>query len=121
MTRHDALILLAVTVALWAATLAGMPQVLGAHPWWAVKAGLIGSTLGALAFAALRWGGAPRRVLIGLSALALTISILAVVQGKATFVAAYAQAPLAGRFWFLGWFAVMGSLDAFLTALFVRR
>lgn len=121
MTRHDTLILLAITIALWAASLTGLPQILGAHPWWAQKAGLVGSTLGAIAFAMLRWMNLPRPWLIGLSALALAAAILAAVEGKAIFVAAYGQAPVAGRLWFFGWFALMGSLGAFASALLVRR
>lgn len=42
---------------------------------------------------------------------------LVVVQGKAFFVASFAENALAGRFWFLDWFGVMAAACLTLSAL----
>lgn len=121
MTRTEALTLLAVTLLGIAMALAGVPRILGAHPWWAAKSGIFGSLIGAAAYLILRLIGLSRRSIGTIAALGLTGAAIATVQGKAVFVASYGQDTLAGKFWFLGWFAIAGAVTALITALLARR
>lgn len=104
-------ILIAVTVAalLLAASVAGLPEALGAHPFWAMQTGIIGGTIGAALWFGLNRAGvsAPKQLL--LAALALLVSAAAAHFGKQVFVASFAENALAGRFWYFGWFGVAGS------------
>lgn len=106
-----------ITAALAAASALGLTEALGAHPFWAVKTGVIGSVLGLLAYGGLRWAGLrPGRIAL-LGVLALILGAAAAIQGKSIFAASFAENALAGRFWFFGWFALMAGLCLTLCAL----
>jgi len=102
---------------------AGANAALGAHPWWALQTGLIGAVIGVVVFSGAGWFRVPIwvRGLLGLTTLALAGS--AAYFGKATFVASFGDNPLAGRFWFLGWFGVSAGAVIVLATAFawVRR
>lgn len=99
------------------ATLTGATAALGAHPWWAVQTGLVGTAAGLALYATLRIIGAgPRHIGLG-AAFALVVSSLGAWWGKQAFVASFADSALAGRFWYFGWFAIAGSAAIVLTVL----
>lgn len=109
-----------ITAVLVAASALGLTEALGAHPFWAVKTGAIGSVLGLLAYSGLRWAGLrPGRIAL-LGVLALILGAAAAIQGKSIFAASFAENALAGRFWFFGWFALMAGLCLTLCALAAR-
>lgn len=111
---------LIITAILMAASVLGLTEAMGAHPFWAVKNGLVGSGAGLLAYVALRWAGMRLGSIVVLGGLMLLLSGLAAMQGKSLFVASFAENVLAGSFWYFGWFAVVGSSQVFLTSLLVR-
>ncbi len=109
------LLVAAAVVALLA--LIGLPEQLGAHPFWGVKTGLIGAVIGAVAGALLvrlRLRGAVRLVIGGalLAAAFLTAKI-----GAARFAASYAEDAFGGKMWFFGWIGAAAGLTLFLSAL----
>lgn len=109
-----------ITAALAAASALGLTEALGAHPFWAVKTGVIGSVLGLLAYGCLRWAGLrPGRIAL-LGVVTLALAVVAAIQGKSIFAASFAENALAGRFWFFGWFALMAGLCLTLCALVAR-
>ena len=103
-----------------AATLAGATAALGAHPWWAVQTGLIGTALGLALYGALRALGVGAGRLGLAAALALLASAGAAHFGGKIFAASFAENALAGRFWYFGWFALAGSAAIVLTVLALR-
>jgi len=109
LARHDFLLSAGVAAALIAAAFLGAPRALGAHPFWAVQTGALGAAGGAVAFLGLRLAGIRPGPVVLLGVLALVASGLAAHFGKAAFVASYAENALAGRAWYLGWFALAGS------------
>jgi len=122
--KREALAALLVTVALIAASVLGVTVFLGAHPLWTVRTGVIGSTGGLVVYAVLRLAGLRPTPLAISGGVALAVSGLVVVQGKAVFVASFAENALAERFWFLGWFGVMAAVcltPSALAAVVLRR
>lgn len=95
----------------------GVPEALGAHPFWAVKTGTIGSAVGLLIYAGLRWAGMRPASIAILGGIALILAGIAVMQGKSLFVASFAESTLAGRFWYFGWIILMAALCMTLCAL----
>lgn len=120
MTLRDALLLVGLIAALSLASVAGLPEALGAHPWWAARAGIVGSLTGAACLLALRHLGLKIAPLLWMPTTGLALSLAAAVLGKRAFVASFAESVLAGRFWFFGWFGVFASLVLFV-ALFLHR
>lgn len=108
-------------LALWIAALAGLPQWLGAHPWWAVRTGIVGSAIGAAVYLALRMNRRTDGHILTAAAIGLVASILCAGIGKMVFVGSLAENALAGRFWFFGWFAIFACLCILLTFLIRRR
>lgn len=53
-TRRDLIAIAAVVAGLWALSFAGMPEAIGAHPFWAIRAGMVGSAIGAVVYLGLR-------------------------------------------------------------------
>ncbi|SNS86062.1 hypothetical protein [Antarctobacter heliothermus] len=98
----------------------GLPEALGAHPFWAVKTGAIGSVAGLLAYGGLRWAGMRSGRMAALGGLTLILAMVAVTQGKSIFAASYAENAVAGLVWFFGWFVVMAALCMTLCALAAR-
>lgn len=114
LTRIEILIAAAVAGALVAASLAGLPQRFGAHPWWARQTGIIGGVGGAVLWLALRRAGVSPAAQLTVAALALLASAAAAYFGKQVFAASYAENALAGRFWYFGWFTLAGSVALLL-------
>lgn len=98
-------------------TWAGGTLALGAHPWWALKVGYLGTGIGVLVWLGLRALGASGRVRLALAATALLVAAVATGVGKARFAASFAADALAGRFWFIGWIAVMAAAFAVMATL----
>lgn len=117
LTRIETLIAAAVAGALVAASLAGLPQTFGAHPWWARQTGIIGGVGGAVLWFALRRAGVSPAAQLNVAALALLASAAAACFGKQVFAASFAENALAGRFWYFGWFALSGSIALFIAAV----
>lgn len=106
---------------LFAATLAyvtGLPQILGAHPWWADKVILLGLPIG-IGLATTAWAlGISRRMrLMGFALLTLTAFGVA-HSGKLQFAASYAEDMLAGQAWYFGWIATCALAAATLASVF---
>lgn len=117
---EESLVAAAVAASLTAASLAGLPDALGAHPWWAQQSGIIGGVGGAILWLALRRAGLSFSALVFVAVSALLASAAAAHFGKQVFAASFAENALAGRFWYFGWFAISGSV-ALLTAAVVAR
>jgi len=98
-------------------TWAGGTLALGAHPWWALKVGYLGTGIGVPVWLGLRALGASGRVRLALAATALLLAAVATGVGKARFAASFAEDALAGRFWFIGWIAVMAAAFAVMATL----
>ena len=107
-------IALAVTLAF---TSAGGTLAFGAHPWWALKVGYLGTAIGVPVWLGMRALGASGRVRLVLAATALLVAMVATGVGKARFAASFAEDALAGRFWFIGWIAVMAAALAVIATL----
>lgn len=118
--KHETVSALTITLSMVAASLFGLTEQLGAHPWWAAKTGVIGSTGGLAVYAALRGLGLRPLPLAAMAAAAAVVSGYAAVQGKALFTASFAENTIAGRFWFFGWFGVMAGICALLCSLAAR-
>ena len=107
-------IALAVTLAF---TSAGGTLAFGAHPWWALKVGYLGTAIGVPVWLGMRALGASGRVRLVLAATALLVAMVATGVGKPRFAASFAEDALAGRFWFIGWIAVMAAAFAVIATL----
>lgn len=92
-------------------------QLLGAHPFWATKTALIGGIGGLVIWLVLTLIGLPRKWLITLAFVGLVAGVLSAVLGKQEFAASYAESALAGKFWYLGWFVVVGAATALIAAI----
>lgn len=121
MSLRDALLLVGLTGALSLASVAGLPEALDAHPWWAARAGIVGSLTGAACLLALRYLRLKTGPLLWIAPLGLALSSGAAVFGKRAFTASFAESVLAGRFWFFGWFGVIASPVLFIVANFFHR
>ena len=108
------LIALAATLAF---TWVGGTLALGAHPWWALKVGYLGTGIGVLVWLGMRALGASGRVRLALTATALLVAAVATGVGKARFAASFAEDAVAGRFWLIGWIAVMAAAFAVIATL----
>lgn len=117
---EESLVAGAVAASLVAASLAGLPEALGAHPWWAQLSGIIGGVGGAVLWLALRRAGLSFSALVVVTVSALLASAAAAHFGKQVYAASFAENALAGRFWYFGWFAISGSV-ALLIATVVAR
>lgn len=120
MRRHllsDILIAVTAAALLLVASVAGLPEALGAHPFWATQTGAIGGTIGAALWFGLNRAGVSTTRQVMLAALALLASAAAARFGKQVFVASFAENALAGRFWYFGWFGIAGSAAFFLGAV----
>jgi len=116
----ESLIAAAVAASLAALSLAGLPETLGAHPWWAQQSGIVGGVAGAVLWLVLRRAGMAFSRIAIMSLLTLTASIVAAHFGKQAFAASFAENALAGRFWYFGWFALSGSIALFIAAVAAR-
>lgn len=105
------------------AAVAGANMALGAHPWWAVKSGVIGAVIGLAIFAVLRGLRLPQRTMLAFGVLSLLAAGASAFYGKQVFVASFGENALAGRFWVFGWFGASAAACLCLAAIFssVRR
>lgn len=121
MTTHDLAVLAGLIAAFTVASVAGLPEYLGAHLWWAQRSGIVGSLIGAACLVGLRRVGLHGWPLISIGAVSFALSSAAAVFGKRVFVASFGDNSFAGRFWFFGWFAVSASLFVLIAALLLHR
>lgn len=105
--RSDLTAALIALIATSGFALAGGPEALGAHPWWAVKVGLWGAGAGLTLWFALRLSGLKGAALFGVSALVLLSGIAMAWIGKMRFAVSFAEDTLAGRSWYFGWIVLM--------------
>lgn len=95
----------------------GLPQTLGAHPWWATRVIWIGLPIGLVlaGLAGVAYSGRFARVaafaLLTLAAIATTYI------GKTRFAASYAEDAVAGQMWYFGWIAICALTAATLASL----
>lgn len=99
---------------------AGLPEALGAHPFWAVRVGLYGAPAALVLWLVLRAFGLRSATILILSIIILIGAILSLHFGKQAFVASYARDGLAGRFWYVGWIVAMGATTASAAAIIAR-
>lgn len=121
MTYREIAIIATLLIPFWLTSFLGLPEVLGAHPWWAAKSSVIGSLIGAVGVAGWWILLKETKVLFRVALLGLLMSAYAAILGKQVFVASYAENGLAGRFWFLGWFGLFACLFALVSSLMLRR
>ena len=93
----------------------------GAHPFWSLKGSLIGLAIGLVAFL-IAAAFAPRHpskltiVALGFVG-SLIVAAIVALNGKADFVASYAESAFAGRLWFYGYIAAAAAFAASLATL----
>jgi hypothetical protein len=100
-----------------ALTLAEVWVALGAHDFWAAKAGYAGAALGLAGVLGLAGMPVSQGLRLGLAVLVLAGSGAAAYFGKLAFVASYAEDQLAGKLWFFGWFGVTAGIVMVAAAL----
>lgn len=118
--RFDVVIALAAAAALVAAAFAGLPETLGAHPFWARQTGIVGGVGGAMLWLVLRRAGLSAATGLAIAVLILLVSAAAAHFGKQVFAASFAENARAGRFWFFGWFGLCGAVAFILAAALAR-
>lgn len=121
MTLRELMLLAIPVAALSVAAASGAAEYLGAHPWWAVKVGLLGCLVGAAGLLILRLGGMKTLPLLWIAAGGLALSSAAALFGKRAFAASFAESALAGRFWYFGWIGVFASLVLLATGIILHR
>jgi len=100
-----------------AAQFAGLPERLGAHPWWADKVIWVGVPFG-FGLAATAWVLRLPRGLRNLGFGGLTAAAFVIAQtGKVRFAASYAEDALAGQMWYFGWIATCALAFATLATI----
>lgn len=115
MARYrDVIFLMGVALVFAIAVRIGVPERLGAHPWWAGRVVYLGVLVGLLPAAAVRLWAPRRRLWPTVTGLMLLLSVGATYFGKSRFVASFAKDALAGRMWFLGWIASVAFLFVLL-------
>lgn len=120
MTPRDIALIAALSAAFAAAAILGLPEALGAHPFWAVRTGVIGSAIGSVCLVLMRWVDLSTGRSLALSAACLVFASGAAWFGKQAFAASFAEDVLAGRFWFFGWFVIVASLFVLIGVLLLR-
>ncbi len=123
LTPGSTAIALGVTAFFMAFAALGGAEALGAHPWWAVRSGLVGAPGGLVLYALARAFDLAHSRLAPLALAGFALAVAAAVIGKQRFTASMAEDALAGRFWFFGWFGVFAMACLLILALtgFARR
>ena len=106
----------AVLLVLGAAVL-GLNEAAGAHPWWAVRSGIIGGVIGIAGFSGLRWLAVPRLWVMVLGVVIFAAAMAAAYLGKQAFVMSIGEDVSAGKLWYFGWFGVSAGAVVTIAAL----
>lgn len=94
-----------------------VPEMLGAHPWWAIKVIWIGLPIGVVLAFLLAKIGLSKTLRIAVFVVAVIGAFYAATQGKTVFVNSYAENGLAGRFWYFGWIGTMVAVSGFIASI----
>lgn len=115
MIRGAIIGVMAAALAWWA----GLPRLMGAHPFWSDQVILVGAGLGLVVFAvSFRLGRAGQT----LAALLLAAGAFGLASyGKSAFAASFAEDAAAGRLWYLGWHATCTFAVAAISAISAAR
>ena len=93
----------------------------GAHPIWSLKGSLIGLAIGLVAYliaAVFAWRHPSKLTIVALGFVGtLIVATIVALNGKAGFVASYAEDGFAGRVWFYGYIAAAGGFAASLATI----
>lgn len=117
MTRPLAICLALALLAL--AQMTGLIRALDlAHPFWALKATLIGAGIGGLLAAGLFW--LDRRALSAIAAIGFLVALITTWRAARIFIDSADYEPLAGKVWFLG-YHVTAALFVAVAALGLAR
>ena len=117
--KRELVTTLAVTAVLVALSAAKLTVLAGAHPWWAIQTGMIGTAIGCLIYGAMRLLGLRPGFLVVLSGLGLVAATVEVVLTRQAYIAADGPAALSGRLWYFGWIGLMAALCVWLCSLAV--
>ena len=99
------------------AQLLGLPERLGAHPWWADKVIWVGVPVG-FGLAATAWVLRLPRGIRYMSFAGLTLAAFMIAHtSKMRFAASYAEDALAGQMWYFGWIATCAMAFATLATI----
>lgn len=99
------------------AQILGLPERLGAHPWWADKVIWVGVPFG-FGLAATAWILRLPRGVRYLGFAGLTAAAFIIAQtGKMRFAASFAEDALAGQMWYFGWIATTALAFATLATI----
>ncbi len=94
---------------------------LGAHPFWATKAVLIGTPIGlAFALGLVRILGR-EKWLSAVFAVLMIGAFWVAYSGKIQFAASYAEDIAAGQRWFFGWIGFCAAFSGLMAALVMIR
>lgn len=115
--KPELLTTILVTAVLSAFSAAKLTVLIGAHPWWAVQTGLVGTGVGCLIYGALRGMGLRPGFLGVLSSLGLLAITIEVVLTRQAYIAADGPEALSGRLWYFGWIGLMAALCIWLCSL----
>ncbi|MDQ7071331.1 MAG: hypothetical protein Q9M48_11460 [Rhodobacterales bacterium] len=97
-----------------------VPELLGAHPFWALKVIWLGLPVGLVAAFLTGFLGLSKTLRIALFTVATLSAFYVATQGKTVFVNSYAENGLAGRFWYFGWIGTMAAVSG-LIAVLIRK
>ncbi|MGB5837153.1 MAG: hypothetical protein WBH14_08890 [Albidovulum sp.] len=104
--KRDMIALAFAVLVVLAAAVMGLPELLGAHPFWGQKTAAIGAAIGAGLACVLTITHVRNGVRIGIATGALAVAFACAKIGAARFAASYAEDAVAGQMWFLGWIGV---------------
>ncbi|MBN2631551.1 MAG: hypothetical protein JXR75_13555 [Rhodobacteraceae bacterium] len=117
--RRNLVSAIAAVAAVSAAALFHLPDMLGAHPWWGTRTGLIGAGIGAALFLALRAGHVAARTMVLSGGIGLLLAGFPAFEGKRLFAASFGDDAIAGRLWYLGWIGIAAMLVISLATVFM--
>ena len=81
----------------------GLPEALGAHPFWAVRVAYLGLGPGLAAIWLMRALGLSALARVVIAAGLLVVAFAVARTGGLRFAASYAEDAAAGAMWFWGW------------------
>jgi carbon starvation protein CstA len=104
-----------------AAYIMAVPEMFGAHPWWAHKVVLFGAPVGIVIGVVLWTLRVPQLIRLVCGVGFLVGSFYVAKYGQTGFANSYAEDQLAGKLWYLGWIATSAALPAFIIGLSKSR